>query len=59
MPDSGRQDSMFGTVEAILTILDDMGITFQRKEMMTVTICTISFLCGLIMCCQVRTKAEG
>lgn len=52
-------DSMFGTVEAILTILEDIGLTFQRKEMTTITICTVSFLCGLLMCCQVRKNAKS
>ncbi len=45
-------DSMFGTVEGILTVLDDMKLLPMRKELVTTTVCTFSFVCGIIFTCQ-------
>ena len=41
-------DSMFGTIEGILTIIEDLDVFHVRKEVVTLTVCGLSFLCGLI-----------
>eukprot|EP00039_Didymoeca_costata_P010811 m.146420 g.146420 ORF g.146420 m.146420 type:complete len:612 (+) comp14970_c0_seq4:217-2052(+) len=44
-------DSMFGTVEGILTIILDMNKNLN-KTAVVIGICALSFLCGLIFTCQ-------
>lgn len=48
-------DSQFGTVEAVIAIMDDLGIEFVsnprwQKTARTVLFCTVSFLVGLLFC---------
>eukprot|EP00040_Diaphanoeca_grandis_P026042 m.145189 g.145189 ORF g.145189 m.145189 type:complete len:599 (+) comp30426_c0_seq1:273-2069(+) len=43
-------DSMFGTCEGIIAVMEDLGYTFKRKELNTITYCVISCLCGLLFC---------
>lgn len=48
-------DSQFGTVEAVLAIMDDLGIKIVSNEKYTqtartVTFCTVSFTVGLVFC---------
>lgn len=48
-------DSQFGTVEAVLAIMDDLGIKIVSRDewvkvARTVCFCTVSFLVGLLFC---------
>lgn len=45
-------DSMFGTVESIVTILEDLGWKPERKSLAPIAVCSVSFVCGLIMTSQ-------